>query len=113
MRISVKTQKSLDGFENNIVLMEKGGELLLGGRKIPGGKVLTGPIGKGDFKGDLGGTQLLYGKSNSRWLLTGLGKAPFTGKSWRNAAVAAQKALAAARSAEHATRQFRPLTRPK
>ncbi len=95
MRISVKTQKSLDGFENNIVLMEKGGELATGGRKIPGGKALTGPLSKGDFEGGLGGTQLLYGKSDSRWLIAGLGKAPFAARHWRDAAAAAQKAFAA------------------
>ncbi len=95
MRISVKTQKSLVGFENNIVLMDEKCKLSLGGRKLPGGKALSGPIETKDFKGGLGGTHLLYGPSNSRWLLTGLGKAPFMARHWRDAAAAAQKAFAA------------------
>ncbi len=95
MRINVKTQKSLDGFENNIVLMDESGKLSLGGRKLPGGKALTGPIETKDFKGGLGGTHLLYGPENSRWLLTGLGKAPFKARHWRDAAAAAQKTFAA------------------
>ena len=49
MRISVKTQKSLVGFENNIVLMDEKCKLSLGGRKLPGGKALSGPIETKDF----------------------------------------------------------------
>ena len=95
MRISVKTQKSLTGFENNIVLLPEGGEPALGGRKLPGGKQLTGPLSMGDFKGALGGAQILYGPAETRWLFVGLGKAPFSALNWRNAAVSAQKAFSA------------------
>jgi len=94
VRVGVKVQKSLDGFENFIVLFPKGGKPKLGGRRIPERKDLENPIELGDFKGELGETQLIYDRKNRRWLLTGLGDGPAGPREWRDAAAAAQKALA-------------------
>jgi len=96
VRIDIKARKSLAGYENYIVLLPEKGEPALGGRKLPGGKRLSGPLGTGDVKGALGKAKLLYGPSGTRWLFAGLGKPPFLASNWRDAAATAQKAFAAA-----------------
>ena len=104
-RIEIASQADMAAHKNLIVMARGKGELELGGCEVDASdRARFEQVRKlGDFSGKRGATALIYGEAGRRWLLAGLGDAgKVDGASWRDAAAAAQKALAALDAAEAA-----------